>query len=158
IVGSDPRTRARNHHRGWDQALHRVRHGRHHGIDDLGMAEQQVLDLLRIYVLPAATEHVVDAAAEIEEPVLVPAECISRVQPAVRTLGAADLKLVLRATAGIGGSHEEPAFSRLAALPASEPELNLGGGDVRAAARHATALHRLAQRASALGQSVTLRY
>ena len=121
------------------------------------MAEQQILDLLRIYVLAAATKHVVDAAAEIEKSVLVPTEDISRVQPTIRQLGTRDLRLVVIAATDVRGSNQELAFFGIIALGVDQPELDLRRGHAGAATRHSTPIDRRPQRASTLGQSVTFR-
>jgi len=96
-----------------------MRHRRDHGIDHIRVGEQQVLHLLRIDVLAAAAEHVVDAAAEIEEPVLVLAEDIAGVQPAIGELGTRDLRLVVIAEANVGAADQELAFLGLGGRSAS---------------------------------------
>src|SRR5215471_11928710 len=121
------------------------------------MAEQEVLDFLGIDILAAATEHVVDAAAEVEEAILVLAEDVAGVQPSVGELGARDLRLVVIAAADVGTADQKLAFIGVVALGIDQPELDLGRRHAGAAARDRTAVDRRTQRASALGQSVTFR-
>ena len=116
------------------------------------MGQQQVLDLFRVHVLAAATEHVVDAAAEVEEPVLVLAEDVAGVQPAIRELRAGDLRLVGKAQADIRAPDQQLAFLGIAAVRIDQPELDVGRRDAGAAARDWTAVDRRAQRAAAFGQ------
>src|SRR4051812_25129358 len=65
------------------QAFHAVRMRHDCRVDDVGVADQQVLDVLRIDVLAAAREHVVDSAAKKVKPLLVHAEEVASLQPAV---------------------------------------------------------------------------
>src|SRR4029077_13793809 len=123
-----------------------------------GMGEQEVLYLLGIDVLAAAAEHVVDAAAEIEEPILVLAEDVAGVQPSIRELGAGDFRLVVIAEADIGASDEQFSLLGVAALRVDQPELDVRGGHTRTAARDRTAVDPRARRAAAFGQSVTFRH
>ena len=55
-------------------------HGR---VDDLGVAQQHLLDLGRDDVLAAADDHVVDPVLDVEEAFLVDAAEVAGVQPAV---------------------------------------------------------------------------
>src|SRR5215471_18177527 len=113
------------------------------------MAEQEVLDFLGIDILAAATEHVVDAAAEVEEAILVLAEDVAGVQPSVGELGARNLRLVVITAADIGASDQQFAFVGVIALGIDRPQLDLGRGHAGAAARDRTAVERRTYRASA---------
>src|SRR5438105_4850230 len=72
------------HHEGDRQlVLDVVGHRHDAGLGDVGMAAEKLLDLAGIDVLAAALEHVVGAADEEEEAILVAAHDVAGVVPAV---------------------------------------------------------------------------
>ena len=133
---------------------HRCHHRVHHG----GVREQQIFDFLRIDVLAATTEHVVDAAAEVKEALLVLAENVARAQPAVLELLPRNLRLVVIAQAHIGASDQQFAFIGLAAGVVDQSNFDLRRRHTRAAAGNGPAVDRRTQGTAALGQAVALRY
>src|ERR1700738_4017807 len=127
-----------------------MRYWRHDRIDHLGMREQQVFNLFRVDALAAATEHVVDPAAEIEETRFILAENIASVQPSIGELLARDLGLVVIAETHIRAANPQLAFLCILAVPIAESHLDLRRSRAGAAARHRAPVNRRPQRGDAL--------
>src|SRR5262249_56654499 len=132
-------------------------HRRTPDMTHLRLANQQFPALLGIFFPPAATEHVVDAAAEVEEAILVLAEDVAGVQPSVGEFGARDLRRVVIAAADVGTADQKLTFIAVVALGVDQPELDLGRRHAGAAAWDRTAVDRRARRASGLGDAITFR-
>src|SRR3984893_6368229 len=118
---------------------------RHDRIDHLWRGAPQVRARVRVDALAAATEHVVDPAAEIEETRFILAENIASVQPSIGELLARDLGLVVIAETHIRAANPQLAFLCILAVRIDESHLDLRRSHAGAGARHRTPLHRRPQ-------------
>src|SRR3989442_8615925 len=98
------------------------------------MAEKDCLDLLGIDVLPAAVDHVVLAADEVDVALLIPPDQVTCAQPSLRSEALSRDFWLFVVTQGVGGT-AAPQLSHLAGhrvpggiLHANHPDLDVRHG------------------------------